>query len=58
MFMSYAALSHVEVRLGEIADGTKVTLRHRVMGFLDAGHRDGVGAGRRLYLDNVRKDLS
>jgi len=31
MFMSYPALNHVEIRLDQVAGGTKVTLRHRAM---------------------------
>jgi len=58
MFMSYPAVNHLEVRLDEIAGGTKVTLRHRAIGFLDPAHREGVGVGWQNYLDNLRKDFS
>jgi hypothetical protein len=58
MFMSYPALNHVEVRLGQIAGGTKVTLRHRAIGFLDSAHREGVGMGWRHYLDSIKKDFA
>src|SRR5262245_12028028 len=58
MFMSYPALNHVEVRLDEIAGGTKVTLRHRAIGFLEPAHREGVGTGWKHFLDNVKKDFS
>src|SRR5579863_5495299 len=50
MFMSYPALNHVEVRLDQIAGGTKVTLRHRAIGLLDSMHRENVGMGWRHYL--------
>jgi hypothetical protein len=58
MFMSYPALNHVEVRLDQIAGGTKVTLRHRAIGLLDSVHRENVGTGWRHYLDNIAKDFA
>ncbi len=58
MFMSYPALNHVEIKLDQVAGGTKVTLRHRAIGFLDEGHRKNLGGGWKHYLDNVVKDFS
>ena len=58
MFMSYPAVNHVEVRLDQIAGGTKVTLRHRAIGFLDANHRRGVGVGWQHLLDSIGKDFA
>src|SRR5882672_12229607 len=58
MFMSYPALNHVELRLEQVAGGTKVSLRHRAIGFLDAAHREGLGKGWRHYLDSIRKDFA
>ncbi len=58
MFMSYPALNHVEVRLDQIAGGTKVTLRHRAIGLLDSSHRENVGTGWRHYLDSIGKDFA
>ena len=58
MFMSYPAINHLELRLDEIAGGTRVTLRHRAIGFLDPAHREGVGAGWQHYLDSLMKDFS
>ena len=58
MFMSYPALNHVEVRLDQIAGGTKITLRHRAIGLLDASHRENIGTGWRHYLDNISKDFA
>ena len=58
MFMSYPALNHVELRLDQIAGGTKVTLRHRAIGLLDAAHREGLGKGWRHILDSISKDFS
>ncbi|MGD1069151.1 MAG: SRPBCC domain-containing protein [Bryobacteraceae bacterium] len=58
MFMSYPALNHVEVRLDQIAGGTKVTLRHRAIGTIDPAHREGVSKGWRHYLDSIEKMCS
>jgi hypothetical protein len=58
MFMSYPALNHVEIRLDPIAGGTKITLLHRAIGFLDPAHRENVGKGWGHYLASIGKDLS
>ena len=58
MFMSYPALNHVEVRLDQVAGGTKVTLRHRAIGTIDPAHREGVSKGWRHYLDSIDKMCS
>lgn len=58
MIMSYPVINHLDVRLEEIAGGTKVTLRHRALGFLDPGHKAGVGVGWRHLLDSLSKDFS
>jgi hypothetical protein len=57
MFMSYPALNHVEIKLDQAPGGTKVTLRHRAMGFLDETHRQNVGRGWKHMLDSVGKDF-
>ena len=58
MFMSYPAVNHVEVKLAEIAGGTKVTLRHRAIGLIDPVHRAGVSGGWQHTLDNIAKDCA
>ena len=58
MFMSYPALNHVEIKLDQAPGGTKVTLRHRAIGFLDETHRQNIGRGWKHYLDSVVKDFS
>jgi hypothetical protein len=58
MFMSYPALNHLEVKLAEIPGGTKLTLRHRAIGFIDPKHREGVSHGWQHMLDSVKKDFS
>ena len=58
MFMSYPALNHVEIKLDQVAGGTKVTLRHRSIGLLEEAHRQNIGGGWKHYLDNIRKDVA
>src|SRR5215831_10958914 len=58
MFMSYPALNHLEVKLEEIAGGTRATLRHRAIGFIDPAHREGVSEGWKGMLDLIAKDCS
>jgi hypothetical protein len=58
LFMSYPAINHVEARLEETAGGTKLTLRHRAIGFLEAAHRKGLEDGWKHILDHIKKDLS
>ena len=58
MFMSYPAINHVEVKLDQIAGGTKVTLRHRAIGLLEDAHRQNIGKGWQHYLGNISKDFA
>ena len=57
MFMSYPALNHVEVRLEQIAGGTKLTLRHRALGILDPGHVQNIGGGWSHMLESLATDF-
>ena len=57
MFMSYPAINHLEVKLEEIADRTKVTLRHRAIGMIDPQHREGVKDGWQSLLDSIKGDF-
>ena len=57
MFMSYPAINHVEVKLDQIAGGTKVTVRHRAIGLLEETHRQNIGKGWQHYLSNISKDF-
>src|SRR5689334_23664492 len=53
MFMSYPAINHVEVKLEEIAGGTKLCLRHRAIGLIDPAHRQGVNGGWANILNRI-----
>src|SRR5207245_10954585 len=58
MFMSYPALNHLEVKLEEIAGGTRVALRHRAIGFIEPAHREGVNTGWQYMLNAIAEDWS
>ena len=58
MFMSYPAVNHLEVKLEEIAGGTRVALRHRAMGFIEPGHREGVSVGWQNALNAIAGDCT
>ena len=53
MFMSYPALNHLEVKLEEIAGGTRVALRHRAIGFIEPAHRENVSKGWQHILNSI-----
>ncbi len=56
MFMSYPALNHLEVKLEEIAGGTRLGLRHRALGMIHAAHREGVSTGWQHMLNGIAED--
>jgi uncharacterized protein YndB with AHSA1/START domain len=56
MFMSYPVAGHLSLRLTEVGTGTRVTLRHRVLGFVDEDHRKGVVPGWEHLLSGVKRD--
>ena len=58
LFMSYPALNHIEIKLAQVDDGTRVTLRHRAIGILDPAHREGVTTGWKHFLDAIGSDFS
>jgi hypothetical protein len=58
MFMSYPAMNHLEVKLEEIAGGTRVALRHRAIGFIEPAHREGVNTGWQYMLNAIAEDCS
>jgi hypothetical protein len=58
MFMSYPALNHMEIKLEEIAGGTRVALRHRALGFIDPKHREGVSTGWQYTLNAIAEQCA
>lgn len=57
LFMSYPATNHVEVKVEPIDGGSRVTLRHRAIGMIDAAHREGVTHGWKHMIDAIKSDL-
>jgi hypothetical protein len=53
MFMSYPVAGHVQFRLAESPDGTKVTIRHRAFGLIEDTHREGVVKGWQQILNGI-----
>jgi hypothetical protein len=58
MFMSYPALNHIEIKLDEIAGGTRMALRHRALGFIDPAHREGVSTGWQYMLNAIAEQCT
>jgi hypothetical protein len=58
MFMSYPAMNHLEIKLEEIAGGTRVALRHRAFGFIEPAHREGVSEGWQYVLNVISEDCT
>jgi hypothetical protein len=54
LFMSYPVANHVQVRLEEEGDVTRVTLRHQALGRIDPNHREGVSHGWKNYLEQIK----
>ena len=58
MFMSYAAISHVQYRLTEKGSSTLLGLTHRVLGEMLAEHREGVNKGWEYILAGIKAKAS
>jgi len=55
LFMSFAAINHVQWRLTEQGSGTLLTLNHRAMGDIPAKDREGMTQGWNAMLESIRK---
>lgn len=55
LFMSYPAINHVQYRLSEEGDKTKLVLTHRAMGQIEVQHREGVDEGWGMWIAKIRK---
>jgi hypothetical protein len=55
MFMSYAVAGHLQLRLTQISGGAELSLRHRVLGFVEDAHRQGVTHGWDYFLNGVKQ---
>jgi hypothetical protein len=54
LFMSYPVAGHLQFRLTPIAGGVELSLRHRVLGEVEEGHRSRVGQGWKYLLEQVK----
>lgn len=55
MFMSYAAISHIQYKVEPTGDDTStILLRHQTIGMIDPKHREGVSMGWQGILDRIR----
>jgi hypothetical protein len=57
MFMSYPVAGHVQFRLAEDKDGTRVTVRHRAFGMIEDQHREGAVKGWQQILSGIAGKL-
>ena len=55
MFMSYAAVGHVQFRLEESEPGCQLSLRHRILGMVPEDHREGLTHGWNRFLEDVKR---
>ena len=55
MFMSYAAINHIQFRLTEEDGKTVATLQHQALGVIDEEHRKGVTEGWLHMLQGVKQ---
>ncbi|MFL5243486.1 MAG: SRPBCC family protein [Gemmataceae bacterium] len=56
MAMSYAAVNHIQYRLTEQGNGTRLALLHRAMGEIPPEHRDGMPKGWEYILKKIREN--
>lgn len=56
MYMSCPALNHIELKLEQRPGGTHLELRHRAIGLLDPGHRQGLETGWGHILGSAAAD--
>ena len=54
MFMSYAVAGHIQLRLTQHSGCVELSLYHRVLGFVEQEHRDGVVPGWRFLLEQTK----
>lgn len=54
MFMSYAAIGHVQFRITQVSGGCELAVRNRILGTIDDQHRTGLTTGWQACLDGVK----
>ena len=53
--MSYPVASHLQIRLTQISGGTELSLRHRALGMIEDGHREGITLGWNYFVKGVKE---
>ena len=56
MFMSYPVAGHLSIRVTDKGGITRLSLRHRALGFLEEEHCQGVKQGWQYYINGVKRD--
>ena len=54
MFMSYPVASHLQYRLSEEGNGTRLSFTHQAIGLIPPEHREGVNKGWDEMLASIR----
>ena len=54
MFMSYAAICHLQFRVSESAGGSELSVRNRIIGMMPEEHRRGLDNGWSHMLQSVK----
>jgi hypothetical protein len=57
LFMSYPAVSNVQYRLSEVADGTLIKFHHTAFGLIVEDHRENVNGGWSYMHNRLRERL-
>lgn len=55
MFMSYAVAGHIQLRVTPTDTGCELALRHRVLGFVEDSHREGLTHGWSPLLERTKQ---
>jgi uncharacterized protein YndB with AHSA1/START domain len=55
LFMSYAAVSNLQYRLGKVDGGTLIKFHHIALGLVPEEHREGMGKGWKHIHEQVRQ---
>ncbi len=54
MMMSYPVTNHVQYKLTQTGDTTRLDFKHRAFGLIEADHREGVDRGWQIFIEAVR----
>jgi hypothetical protein len=57
MFMSFAVANNIIVRFEPTDSGTRVTLRHQILGVVSEDYNDNIGKGWGCMLEHMKKSV-